>query len=94
VLNGAKMHAILVATQEDARISRQIAIQSQELSRAMKRDSVAMKTVGSPLSIHLLMLIILSEDCSHHHGFLARDLLRSKLVMFCVCCHLRATVNP
>ncbi|EXJ80934.1 hypothetical protein A1O3_07222 [Capronia epimyces CBS 606.96] len=44
VMNGAKMHAILVATQEDAKISRQIALQSQELSRAMKRDSVAMKT--------------------------------------------------
>lgn len=40
------MHSILVATQEDAAISSDIARQSKDLAEEMKRDSVAMKTVG------------------------------------------------
>ena len=53
VVNGEKMHAILEATQEDAKTSRDIAEQSKEiaeqsriLAEEMKQDSVAMKTVG------------------------------------------------
>ena len=45
VSNGEKMHAILVATQDDAKISLAIAEQSKSLAEEMKRDSVAMKTV-------------------------------------------------
>lgn len=52
VANGEKMHAILIATQEDAQTSRDIAEQSKEiaeqsrvLAEEMKQDSVAMKTV-------------------------------------------------
>jgi hypothetical protein len=39
------MQAILLATQAEAESSRQIAIQSQNLSEEMMKDSVAMKTV-------------------------------------------------
>lgn len=45
VSNGERMHSILMATQEDAVISRDIAQRSKELAEEMKRDSVAMKTV-------------------------------------------------
>lgn len=48
VSNGEKMHAILLATQEDARISRDIAKASHAVAEEMKQDSVAMKTVLSP----------------------------------------------
>ena len=59
VENGEKMHAILIATQEDAKTSRDIAEQSKEiaeqsriLAEEMKQDSVAMKTVciGYPVN--------------------------------------------
>jgi hypothetical protein len=46
VSNGEKMHAILLATQEDAKISKEIAEQSRILTEEMKQDSVAMKTVS------------------------------------------------
>ena len=46
VSNGEKMHAILRATQDDAKVSRDIAEQSRKLAEEMKQDSVAMKTVG------------------------------------------------
>lgn len=46
VSNGEKMHAILLASQEDARISKDIAEQSRILAEEMKQDSVAMKTVS------------------------------------------------
>lgn len=49
VLNGEKMHSILLATQEDAKISRLIALRSKNLAEEMKEDSVAMKTVGQLL---------------------------------------------
>ena len=45
VSNGEKMHAILVATQDDTKISRAIVEQSKRLAEEMKQDSVAMKTV-------------------------------------------------
>lgn len=45
VSNGEKMHAILLATQEDAKMSREIALRSHEIAEEMKQDSVAMKTV-------------------------------------------------
>lgn len=78
------MHAILVATQEDAKISRQIAIQSRELSRDMKRDSVAMKTVSPPSLVWISRLMTPSADCSHHHVLLAGDILCGKFIpLFC-----------
>ncbi|KAL8789265.1 MAG: hypothetical protein Q9195_006911 [Heterodermia aff. obscurata] len=53
VANGEKMHAILVATQDDAKVSRDIAEQSKQiaeqsriLAEEMKQDSVAMKTIA------------------------------------------------
>lgn len=45
VANGEKMHAILLATQEEARNSKEVAEQSIKLAEDMKQDSVAMKTV-------------------------------------------------
>jgi len=45
VTNGEKQHAILLATQEDSKISRFIAIKQSQLAEEMKEDSVAMKTV-------------------------------------------------
>lgn len=47
VSNGEKMHAILLATQEDAKTSREIALRSHEIAEEMKQDSVAMKTVSN-----------------------------------------------
>lgn len=53
VSNGAAMHAIMKATQEEAALSRGIALRSQELgeemkeiSEGMKKDSVSMKTIA------------------------------------------------
>ena len=46
VLNGKAMHAILKATQEEAAISRDIALRSQQISEDMKKDSVSMKTIA------------------------------------------------
>lgn len=46
VSNGEKMHAILLATQEDIKVSREIALRSHEIAEEMKQDSVAMKTVS------------------------------------------------
>lgn len=47
VSNGEKQHAILLATQEDSKISRIIANKQGQLAEEMKEDSVAMKTVCS-----------------------------------------------
>lgn len=46
VFNGKAMHAILKATQEEAAISRDIALRSQQISEDMKKDSVSMKTIA------------------------------------------------
>lgn len=48
VLNAQKMHAILIATQDEAKTSKEIARQSHAIAEEMKQDSVAMKTVLSP----------------------------------------------
>ncbi|KAF5004451.1 hypothetical protein FDECE_9053 [Fusarium decemcellulare] len=42
--NDRTLQAILITTQDDTSVSRQVAIQSHELSRSMKKDSIAMKT--------------------------------------------------
>ncbi|KAH6703105.1 hypothetical protein BKA61DRAFT_192534 [Leptodontidium sp. MPI-SDFR-AT-0119] len=46
VANGENMHAILLASRDEARSSKEIAEQSIKLSEEMKQDSVAMKTVS------------------------------------------------
>ncbi|KAN0113226.1 hypothetical protein V8E51_006177 [Hyaloscypha variabilis] len=46
VVNGEKMNAILIATQDEAKRSKQIAEYSIKLSEEMKQDSVAMKTIA------------------------------------------------
>jgi hypothetical protein len=51
VANGKAMHEIMKATQEEARMTRNLALRSQELGEEMKRDSVAMKTVSPPLRV-------------------------------------------
>lgn len=51
VANGKAMHEIMKATQEEAKMSRSLALRSQELGEEMKRDSVAMKTVSAPLRV-------------------------------------------
>ncbi|KAH7403042.1 hypothetical protein BKA64DRAFT_641065 [Cadophora sp. MPI-SDFR-AT-0126] len=50
VANGENMHAILLASRDEARSSKEIAEQSIKLSEEMKQDSVAMKTVSYILS--------------------------------------------
>jgi hypothetical protein len=47
VTNAESMHAILLASQDEARSSKEIAEQSIKLSEEMKKDSIAMKTVSS-----------------------------------------------
>ncbi|KAI0430425.1 hypothetical protein F5Y09DRAFT_307788 [Xylaria sp. FL1042] len=44
--NDRTMQAILTATQEDNKLSQTMAIESHELTRSMKKDSVAMKTIA------------------------------------------------
>jgi len=59
VVNGEKMNAILIATQDEAKRSKQIAEYSIKLSEEMKQDSVAMKTVSilsRPCRISLLTM--------------------------------------
>jgi len=46
VSNGKAMHAILKATQEEAAITRDIALRSQQISEDMKKDSVSMRTIA------------------------------------------------
>ncbi|KAL2068417.1 hypothetical protein VTL71DRAFT_16515 [Oculimacula yallundae] len=46
VTNGENMHAILLASRDEARSSKEIAEQSIKLSEEMKQDSVAMKTIA------------------------------------------------
>lgn len=73
------MHSILVATQEDAVISSDIARQSKDLAEEMKRDSVAMKTVGGMQSKTFLYFHESNPrviDRSHHHGFSAWHFVR------------------
>ena len=43
-----EMTKILKATQDETKMSRQVAMQSQKLSENMMKDSVAMKTVIRP----------------------------------------------
>jgi hypothetical protein len=76
VANGEKMHSILVATQEDAKISRLIALRSKNLAEEMKEDSVAMKTVGHLLHSRGSRLTCL--DCRHYHVFSSWHFLRSR----------------
>lgn len=49
VQNSQATQAILQATQEEAELSRQVAIQSQRLAEETMKDSVAMKTVCKPV---------------------------------------------
>ncbi|KAK5633904.1 hypothetical protein RRF57_009618 [Xylaria bambusicola] len=42
--NDRTMRAILTATQEDNKLSQTMAVESHELTRSMKKDSIAMKT--------------------------------------------------
>lgn len=45
VANGVAMQEIMKATQDEAKVSRRMADQSQRLAEEMKKDSVAMKAV-------------------------------------------------
>jgi len=42
------MKALMLAAQEETRVSRHIAARSHELTEAMKKDSLSMKTVNNP----------------------------------------------
>jgi hypothetical protein len=53
VQNSKAMQAILLASQVEAESSRQIAVQSQRLTKEMMKDSVAMKTVRALLALQL-----------------------------------------
>jgi hypothetical protein len=50
VKNSKSMEAILKSTRDEARFSRQMAKESQAMAREMRKDSISMKTVGSPHS--------------------------------------------
>ncbi|KAI0969732.1 hypothetical protein F4678DRAFT_438028 [Xylaria arbuscula] len=44
--NDRTMQAILTATQEDNKLSQTMAVESHELTRSLKKDSIAMKTIA------------------------------------------------
>ena len=46
VSNGKAMNEIMKATRDEAAFSREIALRSQQLSEAMKKDSVSMRTIA------------------------------------------------
>jgi hypothetical protein len=54
VENGNAMHEIMKATQEEAKMSRHLAIRSQRLGEEMRKDSIAMKTVSLTYQSSLL----------------------------------------
>lgn len=45
VANGAAMQAIMKATQEETKVSRDLAVKAHKLTESMKMDSLSMKTV-------------------------------------------------
>ena len=60
VTNDRTMQAILTAAQVDNKLSQALAFQSHELTRSMKNDSVAMKTVSKHAS-HFPVQLRLTE---------------------------------
>lgn len=95
--NGEKMHAILLATQEDAKISREIALRSHEIAEEMKQDSVAMKTVSilaplfpflarqrerNKLNILTTKWVYYFLDCYYNNGLSAWNFHRRKFFKF------------
>lgn len=45
VANGAAIQAIMKATQEETKVSRDLAVKAHKLTESMKMDSLSMKTV-------------------------------------------------
>ena len=45
VANGIAMQEIMKATQEEIKISQELALKTHRLSESMKKDSLSMKTV-------------------------------------------------
>ena len=87
VANGEKMHAILIATQEDAQTSRDIAEQSKEiaeqsriLAEEMKQDSVAMKTVCVECTLNAPADS--GQDRCNYYVFPTRNIFRGLYIFF------------
>lgn len=76
VANGAAMQAIMKATQEETKVSRDLAVKAHKLTESMKMDSLSMKTVRSVVTDHSS-----STDNNGDRGLNnvlpARDILRS-----------------
>ncbi len=47
IANGIAMREILKASQEEVKISRNLAVQANKVTEGMKKDSLSMKTVSS-----------------------------------------------
>lgn len=76
VANGAAMQAIMKATQEETKVSRDLAVKAHKLTESMKMDSLSMKTVRSIVTDHLPS----TNNCGDRdfdHVLPARDILRS-----------------
>ncbi len=76
VANGAAMQAIMKATQEETKVSRDLAVKAHKLTESMKMDSLSMKTVRSIVTDH--------QPSTNDHGdrgldhvLPARNILRS-----------------
>lgn len=52
VANGAAMQAIMKATQEETKVSRDLAVKAHKLTESMKMDSLSMKTVRLMITDH------------------------------------------
>ena len=73
------MQAILTAAQEDNKLSQTLAFQSHELTRSMKNDSVAMKTVSEhSFFLEQLRLIVALLDCHLDHAVSPWHFFRGK----------------
>ena len=81
VQNSQATQDILQAKQEEAGLSRQVAIQSQRLAEETMKDSVAMKTVRKAIMCCAVQMHTSNSlpDCSFDDDFPSRDILRSEL---------------
>lgn len=65
--NGQAMQKILESMDADANLGRKMAAASHTLSKEMKADSIAMKTVGTDLLPRGLCANRVDKDCCCHH---------------------------
>lgn len=75
VANGQAMQAIMEATQEETKASRNLAIKAQKLTESMKKDSLSMKTV-SRIDRSTKTYSDVHADSRVDHVLSTRDLIR------------------